>query len=261
MRVSIVDYEVVSPWGQSSRRYVCRPPGRLGRDGDVLVSEMSVESDGWAQLADSLLRIATAPGGRTLDILEVGPDFEGEGAFVVSETVPHQTLGDLPAGADQRSRLEAVEAAARAAHALHEVGLAHGSIHPGSILLTDAGPVLDLPRLDARLGEVIRVAQWRELVTLDPELLGGESPARGSDIWALGATLHSVLSDRPLFPGIETDEPVTAVQRMMFTRPEPDPSLSPPLLELITRCLAADSADRPGTALAVAERLHVEVGA
>jgi hypothetical protein len=41
----------------------------------------------------------------------------------------------------------------------------------------------------------------------------------------------------------------------MFTRPVPDPGLSGPVRELIDECLAADPADRPPTALTVAERL------
>lgn len=259
--MSIADYEVVGPWAESPRRYVCRPPERLGRDGEVMVSELGIDAEGWQQLCDSLLRMSTAPGARMLEVVEVGPDMETGGVFVVSEAAPGGSLSAPLDGPDRRKTLEAVEAAARGAHALHEVGLAHGSIHPGSVLLTAGGPVLDLPRLDAPSGEVLRVDGWRALVAVDPEVLYGESPTRSSDVWALGATLHSVLSDRPLFPGIEDDEPVTAVQRMMFTRPEPDPSLPPSLLELVNDCLASDTSERPATALAVAERLGREVAA
>ncbi len=255
MRDAIADYRVVEPWGRAGSRYVCRPPERLRRDGDVMVTELAVDADGWQQLCDSLLRLASAPEGRMLEVIEVGRDMETGRSYLVTEPVPGGTLAEPARPGRPGEGLQAVEAAARGAHALHEVGLAHGSIRPSAVLLTDRGPVLDVPRLDAPDGEVIRIGPWSELVAVDPELLAGESPSRASDIWALGATLHSVVSDRPLFPGIESDEPVTAVQRVMFTRPEPDPSLPPALRDLITTSLSADPADRPPTALAFAERL------
>jgi serine/threonine protein kinase len=123
------------------------------------------------------------------------------------------------------------------------------------VLLTERGSALDLPRICDPPGLITSVSSWSDVVTLDPELLGGGGPSRSSDVWALGATLNAVLGDRPLYPGIEADDPVTAVQRILFTRPEPDPSLAPAVRDLISRCLAADPADRPPTALAVAEDL------
>ena len=255
VRETIADYQVTGPWGRSGRRWVCRAPARLGRDGAVMVSELAVDDDGWQQLCDTLVRLASTPGGRMLELLEVGHDLEAGRVYVATEAAEGGTLADPERLPGMRERLDAVEAGARGAHALHEVGLAHGSIRPDTVLLTAKGALLDLPRLDAPEGEVIRIGAWSELIAVDPELLAGESPSRASDIWALGATLHAVLSDRPLFPGIESDEPVTAVQRVMFTRPEPDPSLPPPLRDLVDACLAADPADRPPSALAVAERL------
>lgn len=261
VRTSIADYEVVEPWNGADGRFVCRPPGRLRRHGEVMVSELAVDAEGWQQLCDTLLRMALAPGARMLEVLEVGPDPATGGVFVVTEAAPGGSLSRPAKALPRDARIAAVEAAARGAHALHEVGLAHGSIQPGSVVMTGGGAALDLPHLDASPGEVIRVDGWEALVAVDPEVLAGESPARSSDIWSLGVTLHSVLSDKPLFPGIEADEPVTAVQRVMFTRPQPDQSLPSELLALVTDCLAADAADRPATALAVADRLGREVQA
>jgi serine/threonine protein kinase len=90
---------------------------------------------------------------------------------------------------------------------------------------------------------------------MDPDLLCGEAPSRSSDIWSLGATLHLAASERPLFPGIDADEPVTAVQRLLFTRPEIDRDLDPVVAETVAACLDPDPDARPGTAAEVAERL------
>ena len=259
VRDSIADYQVLRPWGPAGR-YVCRPPDRLGREGEVLVTELAVDAEGWQALCDQLIRLAGAAGPGLLELIEVGPDRVTGRAFVVTETA--RSGMDEASGARQEAdRLAALEQAARAAHGLHEVGLAHGRIHPGALLLTGRGPVLDLPRLDGPPGEVVRIGSWRELSCIDPDLLAGEGPSRASDIWALGATLHAALSDRSLYPGIESDEPVTAVQRVMFTRPETDPALPSGLRALVGACLAADPADRPPTALALAEKLAAaEVG-
>ena len=268
VRASIADFEVLAPWGRRGHRYVCRPPDRLlwsGGEappvaGHVMVTELAVDAEGWPQLCDALVRLASAPGDGLLEVIEVGPDLETGAVFLVTEAAEGGTLDHPePSWAEPfagvRPRVEAVAAVARTAHALHEVGLCHGTIHPGSILLTDRGPILDLPRLDGPAGEVAQARSWSELASISPELLAGEPPSRGSDVWALGATLHSLLSDRPLYPGIDEDEPVTAVQRVMFTRPERDTAIPSGLGELIEACLMVDPADRPSTAEAVSERL------
>ena len=220
-----------------------------------MITELSVDAEGWQHLCDSLVRLASAPGGDVLEAIEVGPDLETGRVFLATESAPGGTLARPEHPLDTDRRVAAVEAAARAAHALHEIGLAHGGIHRGAIVLTERGPALDLPPLDSPVGEAIRIAGWDELECIDPDLLRGEAPSRASDIWALGATLHHALTDQPLFAGIEDDEPVTAVQRVMLSRPEPDAALEPALRNLISACLTADPADRPSTASAIAEAL------
>ena len=138
-------------------------------------------------------------------------------------------------------------------HALHESGIAHGSISAFAIHLTPRGAVLAAPSPDSPEGLVARVGDWRLLETVDPDLLNGDMPSRSSDIWSLGATLHRLLSEQPLHPGIDGDEPVTAVQRVLFTQPEVDPGMPRMLGEVIASCLDADPAARPTTAAVLSE--------
>jgi hypothetical protein len=263
VRASIADYQVQEPWPRAGR-YVCQPPDRLGRHGPVLVIELRADAEGWPQLSEHLVRLASVPGGRLLEPIEVGPDLETGRVFLVTEPADPAWPADRtdPAGSDPErlvvttaDAVEALVVAARGAHDLHEVGLPHGSIHPDTILRAERGVVLDLPILDGPAGEVARTGPWSRLAATSPELLAGEPPSRRSDIWALGATLHMLLSPHPLFPGLDGDEPVTAVQRIMFTRPEIDSSLPDAVSEVISACLAADGADRPPTAADVADRL------
>ena len=251
---SIVDYEVLEPWGEGTGRFVCRPPDRLGWPGPVLVTELAVDAEG----CDQLIRLNSAAGAGMVQAIELGPDLATGGVFVATEHPEGGSLARPTAPLDTAARRRAVEAAARAADALHEMGLAHGAIHRGTVLMAERGALLDLPCLDAPAGEAIHVASWPELEAVDPEVLGGEAPSRASDIWAIGATLHHALSDRPLYPGIDADQPVTAVQRVMFTRPQVDRAIRSSLVELIEACLAVDPADRPARARDVADRLAAE---
>lgn len=241
-------------WGGTGRRHVARAPDRLGRTDEVLVSELAVDAEGWQTLCDRLVRLAQVPGGGLLEVFEVGPDLETGAVFLVSE-LPEEPPALPRAGTPRDRLLGALAAAARTLHGMHETGIAHGSVTTDALLLSGRGPVLDLPLLDGQPGEIVNLDHWRRLEAMDPELLGGEAPSRGSDIWSLGATLHALLSDRPLFPGMEHDETVTAVQRLLFTRPSPDARIPADLLALVQDCLEPDPADRPQTALVVAERM------
>lgn len=260
MRSSVADFEVIdalpgSPEGRA--RYRCRAPERLAGPDQVMVSEVAVDASGWTPLVERLTRWSAAGSDGLLRLFEAGPDLDssGVGVYMVSELPSGGHLGDPGPDSGALERVRAVAAAARGAHALHESGLTHGWIDPESILITDRGAVLGPPPLDVEPGLVSRVRDWRRFVTVDPSLLAGEAPSRSSDIWSLGAALHVALSARPLFKGIDSDEPVTAVQRMLFTRPELDPDLPPVVAAAISGCLNPDPGERPGTAMELADRL------
>jgi serine/threonine protein kinase len=260
LRTSIADYEVIEPAAAGpvgGSRYLCRPPARLRLDDPVTVTELAVDAAGWQQLADHLVRLANVDGTELLLLYEVGPDLSLEmpAVYLSSETATGGSLAEPAKELEVAARIQAVAAAARGAHAMHEAGLAHGSISPSRVLLTERGAVLGPPRLDGPSGAITSFSHWSELVPVDPDLLAGEHPSRGSDIWSVGVALHSALSDRPLYPGIESDEPVTAVQRVLFTRPEIDKALPKDLVEVIRACLEPDPSARPQTAMEVAERI------
>ena len=109
-------------------------------------------------------------------------------------------LGSLAAPARPLTRddvLRAVEHAARAVHALHEAGLAHGDVKPGNVMLhEDGGKLSDLglARVFNAGAALTGMAPETSVEFLDPSLLLGEPPSRATDIWALGATLHRALS-------------------------------------------------------------------
>lgn len=250
MPESIADYEVISSWADA-RRHVARPPARIGHAGPVLVLELAADGPGWSSLCDDLTRVARLRAPGLLAPIEAGSDQRGDRPFLVTEMAEPAARPTSPVGA-----AEAVAGAARAVHSMHEAGLAYGPIAPSALLRAERGLVLDLPPLDAPPGEIVAEATLDWISVADSEILGGEPPTRHSDIWALGALLHLLTSERPLYPGIEADETVIALQRVLFTRPVIDPSLPGPLGALIGRCLSPDPADRPPNALWVAEHLE-----
>jgi serine/threonine protein kinase len=260
LRSSVADYEVIEelPAGGGRTSYLCRPPARLRvSEPSVMVSELAVDAAGWRDLADALTRISAIDSEHLLSLIEVGPDLDpsAAGVYLASEAPTGGTLVKPTQALDAAAKVRAVAQIALGAHALHEGGVAHGSISAESTWFTDRGAALGPPPLDTPPGLVTKVGGWHQLVTVDRDLLGGEGPSRASDVWAIGATLHAALSDRPIYPGIDGDEPVTAVQRIVFGQAEVDPDLPAGLAEVIVACLDHDPAARPVTAKEVADRL------
>ena len=129
-------------------------------------------------------------------------------------------LGSLAAPARPLTRdevLRAVEHAARAVHALHEAGLAHGDVKPGNVMLhEDGGKLSDLglARVFTAGAALTGMAPETSVEFLDPSLLLGEPPSRATDVWALGATLHRALSGKGLYGELPERQPLLAIRRV-----------------------------------------------
>ena len=152
----------------------------------------------------------------------------------------------------------AVAAAARAAHDLHEAGIAHRDIKPANILLTDDGAKL----ADLGLVQVLAPGQTitglgaiGSVEYLDPAIMRGERASRATDIWALGVTLHRVLTGTGVYGDLPQRDPLLAVRRVLSSPPTLDPSLSDAEAELVRRCLDPDLTARYRTAAEVADAL------
>jgi serine/threonine protein kinase len=149
--------------------------------------------------------------------------------------------------------LGALEHAARGAHALHEAGLAHGGITPASVLLTDDGGgrlgTLDLAPVISPGAVPIGALGFR-----DPRLLAGAPPARRTEVFALGATVHHALSGTGLWGALPGADPAAAIRRVLSTAPRVSPLLTAAEAALVRDCTVDDDTRLPD-ALAVAERI------
>jgi eukaryotic-like serine/threonine-protein kinase len=185
----------------------------------------------------------------------------GENFAYAMEYFPLGSLAEQavrPAGAEV---LAALEHAARAAHALHESGIVHGGIHPGNVLVAEEadgtlGGRLAEPGLARVLmpGAVVPGAgRGGVLEFRDPDLLDGASPSRRTEVWALGATIHRVLSGGGLY-GELPGHPLGAIRELRSTSPQVRPGLEPGEAALVRDCIAEGSG-RLRTAADVADRL------
>jgi eukaryotic-like serine/threonine-protein kinase len=184
--------------------------------------------------------------------------------WVSAATAVAGTLASPPPGLDMPARLRAIASAARGAHALHEHGQVHEAICPQSVALVatgasgtpDNGPtsaVLSPPALANGQAPLAQVG-YPPLGYVDPQLLRGEG-GRWSDIWALGATVHQVVTGSVPFPGLD-ELPVVQALSTLLSVPAPTLGAVPDAVsEVVAECLSVDPADRPATASEVAERL------
>jgi len=186
-------------------------------------------------------------------------DPAGAGVYLVTEYAAGGTLASPSQRLSRTEQVRALAGAALGAHDLHEAGVAHGSINPSVVFLTDRGAVLG-PSVGGPAGRVVAMRDWRDLALVDPDLLRGQPPSRSTDIWALAASLYALVGPAPLYPAMVDDQPVTAVQRVLFSRPEVSPSTPDGLAEVLGPCFDADPGRRPQTAAELGERLLDLVG-
>ena len=118
-------------------------------------------------------------------------EFEGQ-QFVVSEQVRGETLRQRLAEIGSKAPVDAVRTALRVADALsslHEASGAHGSVHPGNVVLTPEGrdgPVLVFGPLTPG-DSAFRQPEWEP----------GDPPSEPDDTWGAAALLFLMLVGGP----------------------------------------------------------------
>lgn len=123
---------------------------------------------------------------------------------------------------------------ARALHDLHGLGLVHGDLSPGNILLTAQGKPLiadlGMSRLAGHAGEEV----WATESWAAPEVLAGNSPVPASDVYSLGAIAWRALTG-------EVPEPAALRPDLSDIAPE----LPDRLRDLVNSALAHTDSARP----------------
>jgi serine/threonine protein kinase len=257
----IADYQFIRMIGEGSngRFYLAATPPRLGIADDhvaVKVLQVGGGSDAFHRMTRELRAFAQVRSPHLVTLYDAGQE-----AGVFYYAMEYCPLGSLAAPARPLSRpeiLEAMACAARAAHDLHEVGMAHRDIKPANVMVTENGAKLT----DLGLVQVLAPGQTitgmgavGSIEYLDPSIMRGERASRGSDIWALGVTLHRVLSGRSIYGELPERDPLLAVRRVLTSSPAIDSSLSAEEAAVVRGCIDPDPSSRLHTADEVAERI------
>jgi serine/threonine protein kinase len=255
----LADFRVVRLIGEGNhgRFYLAHPPARLGIDDEFVAVKVfagQCSEDAYRRGTRELRAFAAVDSPYLARVYDAVLE---DNFLYAMEYFP---LGSLAAPARPLTHddvLRAVEHAARAVHALHEGGLAHGDVKPGNVMLHENGGKLSdlgLARVFTAGAALTGMAPETSVEYLDPSLLLGEPPSRATDIWALGATLHRALSGKGLYGELPERQPLLAIRRVQTTPPALDPVLTADEAALVHACLAA-LGSRPATALEVADRI------
>jgi serine/threonine protein kinase len=262
----IADYELVRSLGAGNHGefFLARPPARLGSGDEFVAVKVlagATNEDTFRRATRELKAFAKVQSPYLVRLLDAGQD--GDRFFY---TIRYFPLGSLAAPArplDRSETLAAVACAARAAHALHEAGIAHRGIKPGNVMLTDDGAQLG----DLGLAQVLQpgatvtgIGPVGSVEYLDPVILNGQPASRATDIWSLGVTLHRALTGVGAYGELPDDDPLLAIRRVLSTEPTLSDRLSPDERAVVAGALAEDVAARPATAEAFAEQVDALSG-
>jgi len=260
-RAGIADYRFVRVLGTGNHGvfYLANRPDRLHVDADLVAVKVlsgSNSQDTFRRATRELAAFAAVRSPYLVTLYDAGQ--QGDDLYYSMEYLPAGSLADAGGSLVQRQVLKAVSDAARAAHALHEAGIAHNDIKPANIMLTDNGAKLS----DLGLSQVLTpgltitgLGSAGSVEFLDPAIIRGEMPSRATDIYALAATLHRALTGRGMYGDLPGDNTMVAMRRVLGHAPELSPNLPPGARDLIAACTDPNPAARPATAEEFAHRV------
>ncbi len=240
----IGDYEVIDTIGDGNHGvyHTARPPARLGLNDPVVVLKVLDglgSADDFKRITNELRLLHSLRSPHLVELLDAG-SVEGR-MYLATRHYPAGDLEHSDAHLARSARVAVVADAARGAHDMHEVGVAHRDINPSNIFIDKTrGRLADLGLAQTLAGatSTIGTGPIGSLQFLDPDLVWGGKASRATDIWSLGITLHCTLSDVEPYGDIPSDSLLAAFRHIVHNRPELDPSFEPGLLQVIERCLA-----------------------
>ena len=255
----IADYEFIRSLGKGNHGefFVARKPARLPVDAEfVAVKVLSgpTSEDIFRRATRELSAFAAVQSPHLVVLYDAGQ--QGEAFYYAMEYLPEGSLGDERR--DRTTVIAAVADASRAAHALHDAGIVHRDIKPQNVLLHDGGGKLADLGLSQVLAPGVTITGMGSVTSIeytDPALIQGAAPSRATDIFSLGATLHRALSGTGLYGELPEGDAMLALRRVFAQKPTLSPNLDPDAAALIGWAITANAADRPATALVLAEHL------
>ena len=181
---------------------------------------------------------------------------EDGAAFLVMELLEGQSVEELWEAHGQRLPAKAVLTLAAdlcgVLAVAHDAGVIHRDLKPANLFVTHAGEMKVLDFGIARVRDTAGSATSTGSVFgtpafMAPEQAGGLVNELGplTDVWAVGATMYTLLSGRPVHDGQSGQH----IAVLAATRPAPSlaavlPDAPPEVVAIVDRALAFDKADR-----------------
>ncbi|MGW0807097.1 serine/threonine-protein kinase [Nonomuraea sp. NPDC002799] len=183
-------------------------------------------------------------------------------AYLVMELVHGEPLSAILArnGAiGPEVALDVVHQTAKALHAAHSSGIIHRDIKPGNLLVTQEGTIKVTDFGIARALEAAPVTQTGTVLGtaqyVSPEQAQGFQLTPSTDLYSLGVVAYECLSGRTPFRG---DNQVAIALQHLNELPQPlGVDVPAAARELVMSLLAKEPAQRPASALEVADRAYV----
>jgi serine/threonine protein kinase len=261
-RSGIADYHFIRVLGTGNHGvfYLAGRPPRLRIDADfvaVKVLSGSNSQDTFRRATRELAAFAAVNSPYLITLFDAGQ--QGDDLYYSMEYLPGGSLASPSGQLTHEHVLAAIANAARAAHALHEAGIAHNDIKPGNVLLNDGGGKLSDLGLSQLLSPGLTITglgSAGSVEYIDPAVVRGEMPSRATDIFALAATLHRALTGEGLYGSLPTDNTMVAMRRVLASKPTVSASLPPGIRDVISTAVSESAADRQATALEFAEQIE-----
>lgn len=257
--MQIADYIIVEKIRSSSHGtvYAAAPPERLGVSSETVALKtlkQHADGDDFRRVANELKLLHQANSPYLLPLLDAG-SVDGQLFFTTPLVTENVELAHLRhTTADITSW---IVDAARGAHALHELGVAHRDIRPQTVLISQGHGMLgdlDLAQLlgggSTSIGGPLGALEFTA-----PEVLLGSEASRRSDIWSLAMTLHRSITGSSAIGELPDTSLIEACRHVIHTRPLLSEAVPAEIRDVLLCALAEEPTQRFSTAAEFAEAL------
>ena len=178
---------------------------------------------------------------------------DGPQPYLVMELVDGPSLSGVLADGplDAARAMDVVAQAAAGLEAAHAMGVVHGDIRPGNLLLASGGAVKITDWGISHAAGTVSGIVPGTAEYLAPERIAGAQARPASDLYALGVVAYECLAGAPPFAGEPPD--VACAHRDHPVPPLPG-SVPADVSALVMQLVAKDPARRPGSAAEVAQQ-------